>query len=142
MDLRGRLGPRDEGRRESVFLRREFTFDAAHCLERYHGKCEALHGHTYRFAVTLRGEPDDEGMVMDFGVLKGLVSERVLVRLDHSYLNDILPQPTAERIALWIWGELEPALETLRAELFEVQVWETASCSAIIHREDVREVRT
>ena len=79
---------------------------------------------------------------MDFGVLKGLVSERVLVRLDHSYLNDILPQPTAERIALWIWGELEPALEALRAELFEVQVWETATCSVILHGEDVRGGRT
>jgi len=98
-----------------VFLKREFTFDAAHRLEHYHGKCEALHGHTYRFAVVLRGEPAAEGMVMDFVVLKDLVSERVLVRLDHSYLNDILPQPTAERIALWIWGELEPALEALRA---------------------------
>jgi len=125
-----------------VLLRREFTFDAAHRLEHYHGKCEALHGHTYRFAVTLRGEPDAEGMVMDFVVLKDLVSERILARLDHSYLNDILPQPTAERIALWIWGELEPALDTLRAELFEVQVWETATCSVILHGEDVRGGRT
>jgi hypothetical protein len=31
----------------------EFSFDAAHRLEQYHGKCEALHGHTYRFAVTI-----------------------------------------------------------------------------------------
>ena len=124
-----------------MFLKREFTFDAAHRLEHYHGKCEALHGHTYRFAVLLRGAPDAEGMVMDFVVLKGLVGERILARLDHSYLNDILPQPTAERIAAWIWRELEAPLRLVGATLFEIQVWETATCSVILHAEDVPEAQ-
>ena len=29
------------------------TFDAAHNLPNYHGKCERLHGHTYRIQVTI-----------------------------------------------------------------------------------------
>ena len=49
-----------------MLLRKEFIFDAAHNLVRYHGKCEALHGHTYRMAVVLEGVPDEEGMIMDF----------------------------------------------------------------------------
>lgn len=47
-------------------ISRDFKFDAAHKLEKYHGKCESLHGHTYRIRVTLCGEPDEEGMIIDF----------------------------------------------------------------------------
>ena len=78
---------------------------------------------------------------MDFVVLKDLVAERILARLDHSYLNDILPQPTAERIAAWIWRELEAPLHFVGATLFEIQVWETATCSVILHAEDVPEAQ-
>ncbi|MBP6333296.1 MAG: 6-carboxytetrahydropterin synthase, partial [Aminivibrio sp.] len=49
-----------------MLLRKEFTFDAAHNLVEYHGKCERLHGHTYRLAVVLKGSPDREGMIADF----------------------------------------------------------------------------
>ncbi|MBQ6981656.1 MAG: 6-carboxytetrahydropterin synthase, partial [Synergistaceae bacterium] len=49
-----------------MLLCKDFTFDAAHNLVDYHGKCERLHGHTYRLRVVLEGEPDAEGMIMDF----------------------------------------------------------------------------
>ena len=52
---------------------KEFTFDAAHYLTKYHGKCENLHGHTYRLRVTVEGNLDEEDMVMDFCELKELV---------------------------------------------------------------------
>jgi 6-pyruvoyltetrahydropterin/6-carboxytetrahydropterin synthase len=123
-----------------MLLRREFSFDAAHRLEQYHGKCEALHGHTYRFAVTIAGDPDAEGMVLDFVELKRIVSENVLSSLDHSYLNNVIPQPTAEYIALWIWRRIEPFLRERGASLFEVQVWETATCSVILRREDLEKL--
>jgi 6-pyruvoyltetrahydropterin/6-carboxytetrahydropterin synthase len=83
-------------------LSRDFVFDAAHNLERYRGKCENLHGHTYRLRVTLIGEPDEEGMIIDFVELKQIVTQHVLSLLDHSYLNRIIPQPTAENIAKWV----------------------------------------
>lgn len=120
-----------------MFLHKEFTFDAAHRLEAYHGKCEALHGHTYRLRVTLEGRPDSEGMVMDFLTLKRIVTDHALASLDHAYLNDVLPQPTAERIALWIWRQLAPEVDHQHCTLYAVQVWETATSSAAIHREDV-----
>jgi len=119
-------------------VKRVFSFDAAHRLECYHGKCERLHGHTYSFAVTVEGCADQEGMVMDFVELKKAVTERVLSRLDHSYLNDLIPQPTAENIAIWVWKSLEKDIETDSRRLFEVEVWETRDCSAVLGLEDIR----
>ncbi|MBR1671511.1 MAG: 6-carboxytetrahydropterin synthase QueD [Fretibacterium sp.] len=114
-----------------MLLRKEFTFDAAHNLVHYHGKCERLHGHTYRVAVVLEGTPDEEGMIMDFCELAGAVQERVISKLDHSYLNDTIPQPTAENIALWIGEQIGPAVTRFNCRLHEVWVWETASSCAI-----------
>lgn len=121
-----------------MLLRKEFTFDAAHRLERYRGKCEALHGHTYRLAVTLEGSRDGDGMVFDFTELKNLVSELVLEKLDHAYLNDVMDQPTAENIALWIWKKLESPLRRPNCSLSSVQVWETATSSAAVGKDDVK----
>lgn len=123
------------------FLSREFTFDAAHRLEKYRGKCERLHGHTYRVRITVVGIPDEEGMVIDFVELKQLVTERVLSLLDHSYLNEIVSQPTAENIARWIWDRLEPVLRTEKRKLYEVTVWETAD-SFVTYRGVGHEGRT
>lgn len=120
-----------------MFLCREFKFDAAHNLINYHGKCEKLHGHTYRFSVVLEGVPDEEGMVFDFVELKKNVSDLVLSKLDHAYVNDILPQPTAEYIARWIFTTLDKPLKRANCELFEIRVWETESSSVICRREDV-----
>lgn len=121
-----------------MLLRKEFTFDAAHKLEHYHGKCEALHGHTYRLAVTLKGHPDEEDMVFDFVRLKKVVKEKAVDLLDHAYLNDILEQPTAENIALWIWRQIDEDVRRPNCELHTIQVWETATSSVIIDRNDVR----
>lgn len=121
-----------------MYLRREFKFDAAHNLINYHGKCERLHGHTYKLGVTLKGGPDSEGMVFDFVELKKTVGELVLSKLDHAYLNEVIPQPTAEYIAEWVFKALDEALRRPNCELYEVQVWETASSSAIVRREDVK----
>ena len=121
-----------------MLLRKEFTFDAAHNLMRYHGKCEVLHGHTYKIAVVLEGVPDEEGMVMDFTNLSDIVKERVVSRLDHSYINDVIEQPTAENIADWIWDRIETHVRRPNCELSFVEVWETRSSCAILRAEDKR----
>ena len=83
-----------------MILIKEFEFDAAHYLPEYNGKCEKLHGHTYKLVVKIDGTPDKEGMVIDFVRLKEIVKEAVLNKLDHSCINDILPQPSAESVTL------------------------------------------
>lgn len=73
-----------------IRLTKEFSFEAAHALEGYDGACREIHGHSYRLFVTVKGTPlalegDPKcGMVMDFGVLKGIVGEQIIARLDHA----------------------------------------------------------
>lgn len=119
-----------------MILKREFSFDAAHYLPDYHGKCERLHGHTYRAALFVEGVPDEEGMVMDFVELKESIRERVLSKLDHACLNDIIKRPSAEYIALWIWKEMMPVIDDGRRSLKYVQVWESPESSVLIDRSD------
>ena len=47
-----------------MIVLKEFEFDAAHYLPSYNGKCEHLHGHTYKLVVKVDGVPDMEGMVL------------------------------------------------------------------------------
>lgn len=116
-----------------MILIKEFEFDAAHYLPQYNGKCEKLHGHTYKLVVKIEGTPDKEGMVIDFVRLKEIVKEAVLNSLDHSCINDILPQPSAENIAVWVWNQLKPILHSDNYDLHEIEVWETKT-SGIAYR--------
>ncbi len=116
-----------------MILIKQFTFDAAHNLVNYHGKCERLHGHTYKLVVKLEGVRDQEDMLFDFVELKHLVKDTVLEQFDHHYLNDFIPQPTAENIAVYIWDQLEPLVHRDNVHLYEIEVWETAD-SGIVYR--------
>ncbi|MFT4022542.1 MAG: 6-carboxytetrahydropterin synthase, partial [Flavihumibacter sp.] len=61
------------------------------------------------------------GWVMDFAELKAVVRP-VVDRLDHKCLNNIpgLTNPTCERIAVYIWDNIKPALPLLvKVELHE-----------------------
>lgn len=109
----------------SMLVSKEFTFDSAHFLTKYHGKCENLHGHTYRLRVTVEGPVNEDGMVVDFKELKALVKEKVVERYDHQNLNDFFENPSAELVAQKIWEDLEPDFKK-PLRLFEVILWETA----------------
>ena len=75
-----------------IHLTKEFSFESAHALWGYDGKCREIHGHSYRLFVTIKGEPiaDEQspklGMVMDFGELKAIVAREITDRLDHSFV--------------------------------------------------------
>lgn len=114
-----------------MILIKEFEFDSAHFLPKYHGKCENLHGHTYKMVVKLEGTPDTEGMIMDFIMLKNLVKEKIINKLDHALINDIIPQPSAENIAVWTWEQLVNDLHKDNCRLYEVEVWETKTSGVI-----------
>lgn len=107
----------------------EEWFAAAHFLENFHGKCENLHGHNYKVRVTVKGSQlDAGGMLCDFGIMKSDLKV-VFKELDHHNLND-LPffsdgNPSAERIAEYIYLELEKLLDIKPAELSMVEVFET-----------------
>lgn len=114
-----------------MLIVKNFKFDAAHNLVKYHGKCEKLHGHTYKLVVILSGYPDKEGMVIDFSEIKRIVKDKVLKQLDHSYINDTIVQPTAENISIWVWSKLEDDFKKKNCNLYEIQVWETENNGAV-----------
>lgn len=117
-----------------MLLIKKFSFDSAHNLADYGGKCEKLHGHTYRLVVKLEGRPAGAGaMVMDFAELKRIVQAQALDALDHSYLNDLVPQSTVENVVVWIWKRLAPALKRPNCRLTELELWETAD-SGVVYR--------
>lgn len=112
-------------------IRVEAGFSAAHFLSDYHGKCENLHGHNYKvFAHARGGSLDEGGMLCDFSVLKQNL-RKVCADLDHSNLNDMpvfSGNPSAERIARYVFGELQKLLPDV--PLSAVDVFETPSSRA------------
>jgi 6-pyruvoyltetrahydropterin/6-carboxytetrahydropterin synthase len=67
------------------------------------------------------------GFVVDFFDIEAVFGS-LLGQLDHHCLNDVegLENPTAENIALWIWGRTKPKL----FQLSSVRVYETSDCWA------------
>ena len=62
-----------------------FNFASAHFLIFADGEREPLHGHNYQVSVTLQGELDSAGVVLDFITFKPLV-KRICDSLDHRTL--------------------------------------------------------
>ena len=74
-----------------------FTFDSAHYTRGSSDDCLNLHGHTFRLDVEVEGEINtDTGMVMDFILLKKVVSD-VLREYDHKV---IIPKRDADKLIL------------------------------------------
>jgi len=48
-----------------VMVSKEFTFDAAHHLHCYEGKCKNLHGHTYKVVFGISFFADDHPLTLD-----------------------------------------------------------------------------
>ncbi len=116
----------------SISVVRRYRFEAAHHLEWHPGKCRRLHGHSYVLEVEVTGELDDRGVVMDFAEVDEVVA--VVLRgpdgLDHEDLNERLPNPTAELVAVLIGQRLDAAgLRWTRLRL-----WETDDGSVVLER--------
>ena len=113
-----------------MILRKEYWFESAHFIYNHPGKCRNLHGHSYKLFVNIEGAVNPEtGMIIDFDDLSKIVEGKVISRLDHRFLNDLIPLSTAENIAVWIWRELQPVLPGL----VQIEVFETAD-NCVIYR--------
>ena len=115
----------------------EDTFAAGHALRGYRGKCENPHGHNYKVKITLAGEQLNHiGLLYDFKDLKAAMGE-VVDRLDHQYLNDIVPfrelNPSAENMARYFYQECTAKLKAItegQIRVKEVTIWETDTTTA------------
>lgn len=71
----------------------ECSFDAAHFLKNYEGKCSNIHGHRWRIVVEIMRESLEmknkhlKGMVHDFGDIKKAVKE-LADTFDHGLLYE------------------------------------------------------
>ena len=110
-------------------------FAAAHRLENFYGKCEALHGHNWKVEVFLQGtQLDGAGLLLDFGVVKARARE-LLEELDHKYLNEVPAfreqNPSSENLARWLYERLSAALNQGGVKVSRVSVWESdTSCAS------------
>lgn len=110
-------------------------FNSAHNLRNYKGKCENLHGHTWKVEVYLKGaQLNDNGFLCDFTEIKKELNN-CLERYDHKYINEVTPfdkiNPTAENLAVTIYQELKSKLNGL----FQVTVWESEDARAVFRTE-------
>jgi 6-pyruvoyl-tetrahydropterin synthase len=139
-----------------IRLTKEFTFEMAHALAGYDGLCREIHGHSYRLFVTVAGEPESDpthpkyGMVMDFGVLKKIVNDKITGVYDHALLmrstaqtQDVIGvlrgkfskvmavdyQPTCENLLLRFADLISPELPQ-GVRLFSLRLHETATSYA------------
>ena len=138
---------------------KEVTFDSAHMLSNYQGKCANLHGHTYKLQVSieapLQSKGNEECMVMDFNNLKNVI-DTVTSAFDHAIIFSdtahrsaaenalmawantygmayvVIPtgKSTSEGIALDIKSRLSCYMSNVRLPDITVRVWETPTSFA------------
>ena len=130
-----------------ILLHRRFRFSAAHRLhirdfveaqnDALFGKCNNPfgHGHNYELEVTVQGEIDPRtGRAVSLERLDRFVTQSVLSRYDHRYLNEELPEfattvPTTENLGREIYHRLETgwrdAFDGAGARLQRIRIFET-----------------
>lgn len=123
-------------------------FDAAHRITQHGGKCKNLHGHRYAVEVTVSGELDEQGMVIDFGTLRQKLKGHVIDYWDHAFIGykgdkwfspstlksrgmkviEMSMEPTAEAIAQRFLKDARGLFPGVKVE--RVRVYETPNCWA------------
>lgn len=112
-----------------VTVTKNFEFEAAHKLPNYEGDCKNLHGHTFKMEVEIGADNNfdsigKDGMLIDYKNLKSIVQDLIIKKLDHKYLNDILPNPTSEMLLQLIVNTLS---EFWKDNLQRVRLYETTN---------------
>ena len=97
----------------------QVSFDSAHFLAGYRGKCGNIHGHRWTVKVIAMGEQLEQeqmqtrGMLMDFSSLKAALKElgdaldHVFIVEDGFRIVEVPFRPTAENFARWFYDQLE-----------------------------------
>ena len=76
----------------TIAITRRLEFDAGHRLPNHKSQCRNIHGHRYALEITLSADvireegAADDGMVMDFGEIKRIASEKLVDLWDHAFL--------------------------------------------------------
>jgi 6-pyruvoyltetrahydropterin/6-carboxytetrahydropterin synthase len=81
-------------------------------------------GHNYTLFISIAGELDKYGMVLNLSDVKQVIKREITDQLDFSYLNNVWPEfqqtlSSNENIARVIWERLAPHLPLIRVQLVE-----------------------
>lgn len=92
------------------------------------GKCSNLHGHNYKLEVTVTGELNQSGMIMNIAALSKIIRTKIVDHIDHKTLNTDIDYfkthlPTMENMVIYFWDILEPHLP--KCTLFKLTLYET-----------------
>ncbi|NND76643.1 MAG: 6-carboxytetrahydropterin synthase [Flavobacteriales bacterium] len=134
---------------QKIRVSKEFTFEAAHALDGYDGKCKDIHGHSYHLTVTVLGIPKQEhkhpqcGMVIDFSDLKAVVKNNILSKFDHILVlrNDSRFKGIEETNNRVRFVPYQPTCENMMMEIVEILKAELPK-SVSIHSVKLRETGT
>lgn len=93
----------------TTHLTRIVDFSATHRLgtPETFGKAATEHGHRYQCRVTVAGtvEPARKGL-MDLKALDALLDREVRSPFEGRSLNELIPLPTGEALAVYVWERL------------------------------------
>lgn len=116
-----------------ITITKIFEFTAEHYLPYHKGACKNLHGHNYKLEITITGpiqkEGSARGMIMDFGMLKTIVEHQILAEFDHSNLNKLFDNPTAEIMVKNMGLQIGLALPR-NIQITKIRLWETPTSYA------------
>ena len=135
-----------------VRLTKKFSFEMAHALLNYDGKCKNIHGHSYHLEVTVIGEPlnepgrPEDGLVIDFGELKKVVKSTVVDVFDHTLVikanhDDELTQVLSKNFERIIYTEYQPTCENLILD-FADRIKDKLPARASLHHMILHETAT
>ena len=122
----------------------EGSFDAAHFLKDYQGKCKNIHGHRWRVVVqvsatSLLEDKQNQGMVADFKDVKKALNQ-LLNTFDHTLiyekdslkpalkkllqeedfaLREVPFRPTAENFSRFFYEELKKSMNVTQVSVYE-----------------------
>jgi len=114
-----------------MILKIKSKFSSAHRLPNYDGDCSNLHGHTWQVVFEIEGPVQPSGMIYDFKLLKTMLKEALP---DHKYLNDFVPNPTAENICAYLFDKISALLADKQLTLKTLEVWENEDAAATIKK--------
>ncbi len=114
-----------------MILKIKSKFSSAHRLPCYDGDCSNLHGHTWLVVFEIEGPLGQNGMIYDFKLLKAMLKDALP---DHKYLNDLLPNPTAENLCQYLFDNISALLGQKNLTLKTLEVWENEDAAAIIRK--------
>jgi 6-pyruvoyltetrahydropterin/6-carboxytetrahydropterin synthase len=121
-------------------------FNAAHRITSVNSKCAFLHGHTWKIKVQIEGITQENGMLIDFNILKMLIDKYdhccilnknrdqqliILLRDEGNIVRAIDSEPTAENLSRFfaekIYMEFREDIEIWK---LKVEIWESEDAYA------------